>query len=69
MSENKTYEGVVKFFDTKNGFGFITMTGTTTDFFAHVSGLIDTNITTGDKVFFELVEGKRGQKAINVTKI
>jgi len=69
MSENKSYEGTVKFFNQEKRFGFITMDVVATDHFVHLTGLIDQDITTGDKVSFELISTDRGGKAINVRKI
>lgn len=57
--------GTVKFFDDTKGFGFITEEGTGEDYFVHVSGLID-EIRDGDKVNFELKQGKKGINAVNV---
>ncbi|MBA7575370.1 MAG: cold shock domain-containing protein [Bacteroidetes bacterium] len=57
--------GKVKFFDETKGFGFIIDEETGTDYFVHVSGLID-KITEEDKVTFELTEGKKGLNAVNV---
>ena len=60
--------GTVKFFNETKGFGFITEEGSTTEYFVHVSGLID-RISEGDNVEFELKEGKKGLNAINVKVI
>lgn len=60
--------GTVKFFVEDKGFGFITEDGSNTDYFVHVSGLID-SISEGDKVEFELKEGRKGLNAVNVKKI
>ena len=57
--------GKVKFFDETKGFGFIIDEETGTDYFVHVSGLID-KITEDDKVTFELTEDKKGLNAVNV---
>ncbi|MCD6565293.1 MAG: cold shock domain-containing protein [Bacteroidales bacterium] len=57
--------GKVKFFDETKGFGFIIDEESGTDYFVHVSGLID-KITEDDKVTFELTEGKKGLNAVNV---
>jgi CspA family cold shock protein len=69
MSENKTYEGKIKFFNQEKGWGFVTMDGTEEDHFVHISGCIDSELITGDKVSFALVSGKKGLLAIQVTKI
>lgn len=57
--------GTVKFFNGSKGFGFITEDDSNTEYFVHVSGLID-QINEGDKVEFEVTEGKKGMNAINV---
>jgi len=58
-------KGIVKFFNESKGFGFIKETGTEKEYFVHVSGLVD-EIKEGDKVEFELKEGKKGLNAVNV---
>ncbi len=57
--------GTVKFFNETKGFGFIIEEDSNTEYFVHVSGLID-EIREGDKVEFELKEGKKGLNAVNV---
>ena len=57
--------GTVKFFNESKGFGFVTEQGSNTDYFVHISGLID-EIREGDSVEFELKEGKKGLNAVNV---
>ena len=58
-------KGTVKFFNESKGFGFVTEEGSGTDYFVHISGLID-EIREGDAVEFELKEGKKGLNAVNV---
>ena len=58
-------EGTVKFFNRTKGFGFITEEGSNQDYFVHISGLVD-EIKQGDKVEFELTEGRKGLNAVNV---
>jgi CspA family cold shock protein len=60
--------GTVKFFNESKGFGFVVESGSSNEYFVHVSGLID-KITEGNKVEFELKEGKKGLNAVNVTVI
>jgi CspA family cold shock protein len=60
--------GTVKFFNSTKGFGFITEEGSGTEYFVHVTGLID-EINEGDNVEFELKEGKKGMNAVNVKVI
>jgi cold shock protein len=57
--------GTVKFFNASKGFGFITEDDSNTEYFVHVTGLID-EIKEGDAVKFELKEGKKGMNAVNV---
>ncbi len=61
-------KGTVKFFNESKGFGFIVEEESQTEYFVHVSGLVD-NIDQGDVVEFELKEGKKGPNAINVKVI
>jgi cold shock protein len=57
--------GIVKFFDTTRGFGFIKDTDSSEEYFVHSSGLNDT-ISENDEVTFELKQGKKGLNAVNV---
>ena len=57
--------GKVKFFNQVKGFGFINDQETGKEIFVHVSGLVD-KIKDDDLVTFEIIEDKRGPKAINV---
>ncbi len=57
--------GTVKFFSGSKGFGFIIEDESKTEYFVHVSGLID-EINEGDRVEFELKEGRKGLNAVNV---
>ncbi|MDX2001078.1 MAG: cold shock domain-containing protein [Chitinophagales bacterium] len=56
--------GTVKFFNESKGFGFI-VSETGQDIFVHVSGLVD-KVNQGDKVTYEVTEGRKGLNAINV---
>lgn len=58
-------EGKVKFFDDQKGWGFITELETSKDFYFHVSST-QNKVIGEDKVQFEVVEGKKGPKAINI---
>ncbi|MBP9152479.1 MAG: cold shock domain-containing protein [Flavobacteriales bacterium] len=58
-------KGTVKFFNDSKGFGFIIDQETKTEYFVHVSGLID-EIREEDNVEFELKEGRKGLNAVNV---
>ncbi|SNR14632.1 cold-shock protein [Tenacibaculum jejuense] len=61
-------QGTVKFFNESKGFGFITESNSGTEYFVHISGLID-DIRQGDEVEFELKEGKKGLNAVSVRVI
>jgi cold shock protein len=58
-------QGKVKFFNESKGFGFIKDDESGTEYFVHVTGLID-QIREDDEVSFELKEGKKGLNAVNV---
>jgi cold shock CspA family protein len=51
-------QGTVKFFNETKGFGFIKEIDSDSEHFVHISDLID-RIKEGDKVEFELSEGKK----------
>jgi len=57
--------GTVKFFNNSKGFGFITPDDGAKDVFVHANGLID-QITEGDKVEYDVEEGRKGPNAVNV---
>jgi CspA family cold shock protein len=57
--------GTVKFFNESKGFGFIKDSSNGTEYFVHVSGLVD-EIKEGDDVEFDLKEGRKGLNAVNV---
>jgi cold shock protein len=61
-------QGTVKFFNSEKGFGFIKHDDSNKETFVHASGLID-QVAEGDKVEFDLQEGKKGMNAVNVKKI
>ncbi len=57
-------QGIVKFFNETKGFGFIKAQNGT-EYFVHVSGLID-KVREGDEVTYDLQDGKKGLNAVNV---
>ncbi len=61
----KMNKGTVKFFNESKGFGFIIDDESNTEYFVHVSGLID-EVREGDAVEFELKEGRKGLNAVEV---
>lgn len=63
--------GTVKWFNESKGFGFIT-TEDGGDVFVHYSSIQGNgfkSLVEGDSVSFEVEEGPKGPKAVNVTKI
>ena len=63
--------GVVKWFNSEKGFGFITVDGGE-DVFVHFSAIQGDgykSLDEGQKVEFEVVKGDRGAQAANVVRI
>jgi len=61
--------GTVKFFDATKGFGFITPDDGGKDIFVHITGVAaGGNLADGDKVEYDMGEGRKGPCAINVQK-
>ncbi len=62
--------GTVKWFNESKGFGFITQDDGT-DVFVHYSAITGEGFKTlgeGDAVTFDVEEGDKGPKAVNVSK-
>ncbi len=69
MAERVT--GTVKWFDSKKGFGFLSRENDE-DVFVHYSALSGDGyrvLEEGQKVEFEVVEGRKGFEASNVTPV
>jgi cold shock CspA family protein len=62
---NKEKSGVVNYYDTQKGFGFINDLDSDERYFFHQSNLID-DVEEGDKVNFTIQKGMRGMDAVNV---
>jgi CspA family cold shock protein len=63
--------GTVKWFNESKGFGFITQDNGT-DVFAHYSAIEGNGFKTlaeGQSVSFDVVEGDKGPRAINIVKL
>jgi CspA family cold shock protein len=64
-------KGTVKWFNESKGFGFITRENGG-DVFVHYSSIQDNgfkSLSEGQAVSFEIEDGPKGPKAVNVTKL
>jgi CspA family cold shock protein len=64
-------KGTVKWFNGDKGFGFITQENGP-DLFVHYSEILSggfRSLNEGDKVEFEITEGKKGKQASGVTVV
>ena len=67
-------KGIVKWFDSRKGFGFITLDDGSKDVFVHYSSIKGSDdeykrINEGDEVEFTVVDGEKGPQATNVKKV
>lgn len=70
MEEKKAMVGIVKWFDSKKGYGFISTEGGE-DVFVHFSAIQGEGYKTldeGQQVEFEIENGAKGPQASNVVK-
>jgi CspA family cold shock protein len=61
-------KGTVKFYNRIKRFGFISQ-DEGEDLFVHESGIVSGPISDDDQVEFDVEEGPKGLKAVNVKKI
>ncbi|MFW5928175.1 MAG: cold-shock protein [Thermoplasmatota archaeon] len=62
-------QGTVKFFNNMKNYGFIEPDEGDEDLFVHRSDLEGTSLEEEDRVEFDVEEGEKGPKAVNVRKI
>jgi CspA family cold shock protein len=65
---NSKKQGTIKFFNKEKGFGFIRHDQSEQETFVHVSGLKQ-EVSEGDRVEFEIQDGRKGPVAIDVVKV
>ena len=73
MTTKVLTKGKVKWFNNQKGYGFVNPDGEESrDVFVHYSAIQGDGyktITTGQDVEFELVQGPKGEMALNVVKL
>lgn len=65
-------QGTVKWFNSEKGFGFIAQDGGGADVFAHYSNIAAQGfreLAEGQKVEFDVAQGKKGPQAENIRVI
>ncbi len=65
-------QGTVKWFSTEKGYGFIIPDDGGEDLFVHHTGIAGEgfkNLEEGEKVTYEVSQGRKGPQAENVSKV
>ena len=66
------HQGTVKWFSEEKGYGFIELDDGSEDVFIHYTGIAGQgfrSLEEGEKVTYEVTEGRRGLQASNVSKL
>jgi CspA family cold shock protein len=66
------HQGTVKWFNQEKGYGFIELDDGSEDVFIHYTGIAGSgfrSLEEGEKVTYEVTEGRRGLQASNVSKL
>jgi CspA family cold shock protein len=64
-------QGTVKWFNEEKGFGFISPEDGSEDVFVHHTGIAGSgfkSLEEGEKVTYEVTQGRKGLQAVNVSK-
>jgi len=69
VNQDETRPGVIKSYNEKKKFGFIKDDQDGKQICFNEDGLIDKPVYEGDKVRYELIDGRNGLKAVNIKKL